>query len=384
MQTDPNLKMSRIQYFLSNLSAVLSSRRFWTVQGVLMLLIESAVIINFACANHSLYDGFIYFWFNLLLLCITVIIVNATACATLYRCHNGFHFLGYLLIYYFVATLPCSVIQMIVYSNFNALGFLNTEAGLITLFLLFAVITSLFYKYLYDYKLSIYKYPAYLSIFGRVVSVFVITASILISGFLYLWCSMIDYFEGWDEFLKTNFVELSTETLQNNAQIPNTFVIDSNATPKHNEDISIYVDFSQSSANKRFVVYDNKKKQVIATSKCAHGAGKGSTVDNPVFSNEIGSNCSSLGEYRVAEVGKMTNGFPCIRLDGLNKTNSNARKRGVAIHELPIFTSPIFDGMKIPLNKYISSGCFAISPEVFELLTNLRKEGKTIYIYATK
>lgn len=378
-QENQNFKMSRIRNFFYSLTAVLSSCRFWTVQCILMLLIDSAVIVNFVFANHSLYDGFNYFWFNFGLFFLAVIIVNATTCAILYRCNNGLHFLGYLLMNYFIATLPCSVIQMIVYSNFNAQGFLNIEGGLIAWFLIFAVISSFFYRYLYDKQTSNFKYPAILSKTGRYFSVLSIILSVVTFALLVRYSLILDNLERWDPLL-TPESELSYSVADNReAQ----FISDvRNRVPKHNEAISIYVDFSQSSAKKRFVVYDNRKKQVIAISKCAHGAGKGSTVDYPVFSNEVGSNCSSLGEYRVAELGKMANGFPCLRIDGLSNTNSNARKRGVVIHELPIFTGSLFDDMKIPLNEYISSGCFAIAPEVFELLTDLRKEGKTMYIYA--
>lgn len=153
---------------------------------------------------------------------------------------------------------------------------------------------------------------------------------------------------------------------------------------RHNEDISIMVNFGKSSATQRFVVYDNKKHHIVSSSKCAHGSGGGSTVDKPVFSNKIGSNCSSLGEFKLLGISRLNNyNLPCIRIKGLSKTNSNAYKRGIVIHEAPFVTSPSTVGIKIPISPYISQGCFSISSDTFDILCDLIKEGKTIYLYST-
>lgn len=74
--------------------------------------------------------------------------------------------------------------------------------------------------------------------------------------------------------------------------------------------------------------------------------------------------------------------MPCIRLTGLSKTNSNVEKRGVVIHEAPFFADNISIGIPIPVTKYISQGCFGISSKTFNLLQELVKSGKTIYLYA--
>lgn len=152
---------------------------------------------------------------------------------------------------------------------------------------------------------------------------------------------------------------------------------------RHNEDISIYVDFALPSSEHRFFVYDNRNDSVIAKSKCAHGCGNGSTVTKPVFSNTPGSNCSSLGEYRLRAVGQMNGiNLPCIRIDGLSSTNSNAASRGIVIHEGPILADDITLGVPIPVSQYISQGCFTISSSTFHLLTDLMKQKKSIYLYA--
>lgn len=153
---------------------------------------------------------------------------------------------------------------------------------------------------------------------------------------------------------------------------------------KHGEDISVFVDFSISNAYPRFFVYDNRSDSLLSSSKCAHGCGGGSTVDKPVFSNTPGSMCSSLGTYRLRCVDKLHSiPFPCIRIDGLSHTNSNAAARGIVIHEAPFAADAVSIGVPIPVTKYISEGCFSISHETFTLLCDLVNENKSIYLYAT-
>ncbi|MBD5239341.1 MAG: hypothetical protein HDS64_06175 [Bacteroidales bacterium] len=153
---------------------------------------------------------------------------------------------------------------------------------------------------------------------------------------------------------------------------------------RHGEDISVYVAFGELSTNRRFIIYDNKSGKILSASKCAHGSGGGSTAFKPVFSNSPGSNCSSLGEYRLTEVSKLYNcGIRCIRLQGLSASNSNAAARGITIHEAPFLGDGISVGIPIPALPVISQGCFGISTEAFELLSDKLKSGATIYLYAT-
>lgn len=168
-------------------------------------------------------------------------------------------------------------------------------------------------------------------------------------------------------------------TFANNYHTPS----DLSTIAKHGEDISIYVDFGISSAYPRFFVYDNQNDSLLTCSKCTHGSGGGSTISKPVFSNEIGSNCSSLGEYKLTANSRLnTINMPCIRLLGLSKTNSNIAQRGVVIHEAPFFADDISIGIPIPVTKCISQGCFGISTKTFNLLQDLMKQKRSIYLYA--
>ena len=152
------------------------------------------------------------------------------------------------------------------------------------------------------------------------------------------------------------------------------------------ENYAVVVDFSKSSGRHRFFVCDLKKQQVVSSSLCAHGAGKGSTVANPVFSNEVGSNCSSLGHYKITGRHKMSStGLPSFRLKGLDSSNSNALKRGILIHSAKLISNyrlgiyPFY----LPLDKRISSGCFAVDIDMMDFVGDLvDKEKKPILLFA--
>ena len=93
-------------------------------------------------------------------------------------------------------------------------------------------------------------------------------------------------------------------------------------------------DFSKPSGIKRFYIYSFKENKIIHKSLCAHGLGRNYNVFKTKFSNENGSYYSSLGKYEVGRLRKMKNpkfgkGYD---LFGLDSTNSNAKERGILIH----------------------------------------------------
>lgn len=152
------------------------------------------------------------------------------------------------------------------------------------------------------------------------------------------------------------------------------------------ENYAVVVDFSKSSGRHRFFVCDLKQQQVVSSSLCAHGAGKGSTIFNPVFSNDVGSNCSSLGHYKITGRHRMSStGLPSFRLKGLDSSNSNAMKRGILIHSAKLISNyrlgiyPFY----LPLDKRISSGCFAVDIDMMDIVGDLvEKEKKPILLFA--
>lgn len=92
-------------------------------------------------------------------------------------------------------------------------------------------------------------------------------------------------------------------------------------------------DFDLKSSEPRLFLFDVNESRVQSY-LCAHGIGSEGPTDDgyaSVFSNESGSNCTSLGIYRCAETYNGRHGFS-MRLDGLEATNSNARARAIVVH----------------------------------------------------
>lgn len=145
--------------------------------------------------------------------------------------------------------------------------------------------------------------------------------------------------------------------------------------------VAVLVDFSRPSSDARLFVYSFIERRVVLKSLCAHGQGGGSTAAEPVFSNAVGSECSSLGRFLISGHRRM-NTLPdnCFELDGLEAANSNARRRLLLIH--PYWVVDDYDsgdkhGM-IPIGP-VSRGCFTIShramsalEEIYEAQTNKR------------
>lgn len=127
----------------------------------------------------------------------------------------------------------------------------------------------------------------------------------------------------------------------------------------YNDTYYIICDFGMSSGKKRFYLYNLNSRRRIMSSYCMHGNGGGSTDEKPVFSNKPGSNCSSIGLYALKGIGSYSM-KSCIRVTGLDRTNSMARTRGLLIHSSRKTTR--FDGGQkyIPLGDE-SHGCFTIS-----------------------
>ena len=104
-------------------------------------------------------------------------------------------------------------------------------------------------------------------------------------------------------------------------------------TKGYNADYGILVDYERNSLQKRLFVYDFNNDKVVMSSLGGHGSGGNSTVFRADFSNACGSHCSSLGHYRIGRERRMYNRpIMAFELDGLDRTNSNARPRVILIH----------------------------------------------------
>lgn len=126
------------------------------------------------------------------------------------------------------------------------------------------------------------------------------------------------------------------------------------------------VDFNLSSSIERLFIFD-LKSQSVRKFLVAHGHNSGAEFATN-FSNEIGSNCSSLGMYKTLEtyVGKHGES---LRIEGLDETNSNAEVRAVVIHSAD-YVVPNYSGAG---RAGRSDGCFAVNPnDIAEVIQSLK------------
>ncbi|WEK70684.1 MAG: murein L,D-transpeptidase catalytic domain family protein [Candidatus Chryseobacterium colombiense] len=100
----------------------------------------------------------------------------------------------------------------------------------------------------------------------------------------------------------------------------------------YNRDLAVFINFKIHSGKYRYFVYDLKSDKILQKAIVAHGDGSVVKNSNTLqFSNLDGSHQSSLGKYEIKEsyIGKFGKAY---RLDGLDKTNSNARSRSIVLH----------------------------------------------------
>ena len=145
----------------------------------------------------------------------------------------------------------------------------------------------------------------------------------------------------------------------------------------------LLVDYGRHSGRVRFFLWDFQKEKQVMKCLCAHGYGKGSTARKPVFSNEPGSFCSSLGHYRVGKEKTMSKpkGRKALVLYGKDKTNSNALQRGILIHPVSLPNFPIYPLMiPVKVHKVLghkirpkSEGCITIPFRKYEEVSNVAK-----------
>jgi hypothetical protein len=136
--------------------------------------------------------------------------------------------------------------------------------------------------------------------------------------------------------------------------------------PTSNANYWAVVDFNKPSSEERLFIFslgENICRKYIV----AHGKKSGEKYATK-FSNINGSNCSSLGIYKTAETYIGKNG-ESLRIDGLEYTNSNARKRTVVIHKAKY---AVANYRNLGMAGH-SEGCFAVHLSVIdEVIDNLK------------
>jgi len=149
-----------------------------------------------------------------------------------------------------------------------------------------------------------------------------------------------------------------------------------------NQDVAFMIDYSLHSGKNRFFVVDLKKstitkKALICHGSCKNEAKNGAKAVN--FSNTSESLCTSLGmavigERDYSQWGKNYKYW----LDGLEKTNSNMRKRIVVLHGW----EHVPDEEIYPESIVMSWGCPTVSTKVLDALDIILKKNKKVLLYS--
>ena len=137
------------------------------------------------------------------------------------------------------------------------------------------------------------------------------------------------------------------------------------------------VDYSKSSAKKRFFVIDLENKKVLYRSIVAHGKDSGD-YEAKSFSNKPGSLKSCLGFFVTAETYNGKYGYSLF-LDGMEPgINDNARKRAIVIHGADFVTSAIIKEYGRLGRSY---GCPALPVNISKEIIDKISKGSCVFIY---
>jgi hypothetical protein len=127
-----------------------------------------------------------------------------------------------------------------------------------------------------------------------------------------------------------------------------------------NVDYVAIADFNQPSTQKRLYIL-NLRNGSVEKLLVTHGKkSEGQLAMAQYFSNVDESNMSSLGFYVTDSLPYIGKHGKSLRLTGLSKTNSNARKRTIVIHGADYATQWFVDERK---RLGLSEGCPAVAPD---------------------
>ena len=133
----------------------------------------------------------------------------------------------------------------------------------------------------------------------------------------------------------------------------------------YNTDYAILADMSVKSNRKRLFVVDLGTMKIVKSALVAQGRGKLKLNLDKDYSNSPGSNCTSLGMYKVGKPYDGDFGLS-YRLYGLDATNSRALQRAIVLHAMG--SIPDME-TNFPIRQ--SEGCPSVSPKVLESLSEL-------------
>lgn len=131
----------------------------------------------------------------------------------------------------------------------------------------------------------------------------------------------------------------------------------------------LLVDYGLPSGTPRVYVWSFEEKKMLFEAYTMHGCGGGSTDEEPVFSNKMGSMCSTLGNFAITrQHGTInTTGY---RLKGLDAENANAWDRALMIHD-SFWVDNYCEEEYIPVNQVICQGCVTVNVEAMKKIGRL-------------
>jgi hypothetical protein len=186
-----------------------------------------------------------------------------------------------------------------------------------------------------------------------------------------------------EESKESNIPSLNIEATKVKAQE----ALDFCKVKNFNTDFCILIDMSLHSGVSRFVVWDFKNDSVMHRFLVGHGCGESpwsedQSKENPIFSNEDNSHCSSLGKYKIGQRGFSNWGVNVkYLLQGLESTNSNALKRVIVFHSWEV----ISDDEVYPSGTPEGWGCPAVSNNSFRIVDPLlRASSKPVLMWIYK
>jgi hypothetical protein len=143
------------------------------------------------------------------------------------------------------------------------------------------------------------------------------------------------------------------------------------------EGIITLIDFDKPSDSKRLFIIDIDNGKVLQSALVAHGKGSGEVMATS-FSNQPGSNKSSLGFYLTENTYTGRNGYSLV-LKGLDHgINDKAAMRSIVIHGAD-YVSEEYIRRNGRLGR--SQGCPALSLNEYQEVIDLIKDGTCLFIY---
>lgn len=142
--------------------------------------------------------------------------------------------------------------------------------------------------------------------------------------------------------------------------------------------IITFIDFTKPSVEKRLYVIDLEKKKLLYNTYVSHGRNSGGNYATQ-FSNQLGSNKSSLGFFLTTGTYQGKNGYS-LRLSGLEQgINDRAEARAIVIHGAS-YSNPNTIAANGRLGR--SLGCPALPMALSREIIDVIKNGSVLFIYA--